>query len=181
MEIDQFITILLLLLWALCTMGLLYRLAKSRGRSVHWLWWGIHPLIGMFALLILYKKPPISTSPVVRSATPCPKCQSPNVVEALPNAVEIKKLDLPQFTILGYHTCQACGHIWERQAPLWAWYIGLIIGAGIFVAPFAYAWLVLSENKDSRPFGLGITLILGVIVIVGSIRGLMRASKASLR
>lgn len=174
MRIQVFLGLLALLLWALSTMGLLYRLAKARGRSNHWMWWGIHPLIGLIALLILYKKPPTSTAPFVRTARPCPRCQSTNVTGAMPREVELKKRGLPTFTVLGYQSCQACGQIWERRAPLWTWYLGVTIGVGLCGAPLAYAW--------GRPytFGLGITVCLGLSVLVGSIRGLLRARKASI-
>jgi hypothetical protein len=41
-------------------MTLLYKSAKSRNRSGHWMWWAIHPIFGLIALAVLLKKPPLS-------------------------------------------------------------------------------------------------------------------------
>ncbi|HZL36895.1 MAG TPA: hypothetical protein VFC78_16360 [Tepidisphaeraceae bacterium] len=37
-------------------MLLLYFAARTRRRSVHWMWWGLHPLFGLIALLVLLSK-----------------------------------------------------------------------------------------------------------------------------
>lgn len=112
------------------------------------------------------------TTPIV-----CPKCQSPKVVEARVIKSKLKELGLPKFTLLGFQTCQDCKHIWEKRAPLWLWYIGLVIGVGLFI-PFVY--VVASKNSDPGAMGgAGILASLGFGPLVGSIRGLIRAKRAS--
>jgi hypothetical protein len=44
-------------------MAVLYFSAKKRARSVHWMWWGIHPVVGLLALLVLIPKGPPGVAP----------------------------------------------------------------------------------------------------------------------
>lgn len=62
MDTQKLVPISAYLLISAVLMGSLYRMATSRGRSPQWLWWGIVPVPGLIALIILSTKPLLSSA-----------------------------------------------------------------------------------------------------------------------
>ncbi len=177
------ILILLVLLVAVpVVMVALLKVARSKGRSPHWIWWGIHPLVGLFALLVLLGKPPIKGQPLQRhrAATRvfCPNCGSAKVSPAALTDKELKAEGLPRFTILGFLRCDDCQHTWERPVPVWAWCAGITIGMAL-ICPLILVWSgSFGDATAGALYGTGTLATFGVIAVVGCARGLRRSRKS---
>lgn len=99
----------------------------------------------------------------------CPKCKSKTIVPL--SDKERVELKFPSFTLLGYVKCQSCNHAWDIPAPVWVWIIGIIIGTGLIIP------VVVSVLKGWPAGGAGILASFGSVVLVGTIRQLIRKKK----
>jgi hypothetical protein len=73
------IVILTLLAWVAILVGGV-KVAKKKNRSPHWMWFGIHPLSGLVALVVLLLVKPLSRCPrcggrLPAQAAVCPTCE----------------------------------------------------------------------------------------------------------
>ena len=73
MDAQKLVPISVYLLITALLMASLYRMATSRGRSPQWVWWGIVPVPGLIALIILSTKPLLASA----AAEFCSFCGTP--------------------------------------------------------------------------------------------------------
>lgn len=69
------------------------RVAKKKNRSPHWMWFGIHPLSGLVALVILLLVKPVARCPrcfgrLPAQAEVCPTCQQ-DLAQPVSTAIEL--------------------------------------------------------------------------------------------